>query len=262
MSAREKPILFTTEMVRAILGGHKTQTRRIVKPQPIYALYDEPSWRAGPNDMLVDDCGHQLKCPYGKPGDLLWVRETWAALSFSYDEQDNVDDWCNIDPKIIKEEGRNKWHDLVYRADDYWLHYDEAYVKDRGFAWRPSIYMPRWASRITLEVLRVRVERLQEISQADARAEGVDPVLKDAGAQAPGGYWYEEPDYVEAFANLWDSIHSKPKPRNKDPRTGARNICFVSYPWAEEYTCKDKDGLPWYVIGNPWVWVVEFKRVE
>jgi len=242
MSARERPILFTTEMVRAILGGRKTQTRRIIKPQPIYALHDEPSWRAGLNDMLVDDCGHQLKYPYGKPGDLLWVRETWAASKGGQ----------QIDGHIV-------WIDKPGAPNLVWYRATDNVTLPR---WRPSIYMPRWASRITLEVLRIRVERLQKISQADARAEGVDPVWKDVGAQAPGGYRYEEPDYVKAFANLWDTIHFKPKPVNRNPYTSKREACFVSYPWENIKETREKGESSWYVVGNPWVWVVEFKRVE
>jgi len=232
MSIRERPILFTEKMVRAILEGRKTQTRRIIKPQP--------------PDGTVDI---RYRCPYARsPGDRLWVRETWALTA-------DADACLKQNGVMPGQLDTDNDLSVLYRATD-----GECRLLVEH--WRPSIHMPRWASRITLEVLKVKVERLQEISQADARAEGVDPVLKDVGAQAPGGYWYEESDYVEAFARLWDSINAKPKLRNKHPRTGARNICFVSYPWAEEYTCKDKGGLPWYVVGNPWVWVVEFKRVE
>lgn len=141
---KERPILFSAEMVRAILDGRKTQTRRVIKPQPINAL-DRPP----PCD-----------CPYGKIGDRLWVRETQA-----------------------------KFHPAVYMADvaeDFYPSY----------LWTPSIHMPRVASRITLEITAARVERLQDISEADAMAEGVSWKHNPALPTTP----------VNAFAALWTSV--------------------------------------------------------
>ncbi|MBY0438575.1 MAG: hypothetical protein K2W80_10315 [Burkholderiales bacterium] len=207
MTPRERPIIFSAPMVRAILNGSKTQTRRIVKPQPV--IRDgEPVWPIGtkrPRGRGFEDC------PYGQPGDRLWVRETHGV----------ADRWlhdCETNPPRC----------IAYRADLSARNFDPPYVPNTaswgwaGMKWRPSIHMPRWASRITLEVTGVRVERLQDISEADAIAEGV--------VQAPYGWWSgfpgsSSPTAKGAYALLWDSING---PGSWD--------------------------------ANPWVWVVEFKR--
>lgn len=160
---RERPILFSGGMVRAILDGRKTMTRRAVKPQ--FASDAEPAemcaitpegWQtAGHSGRWWDSCSgnsdEAVRCPYGVPGDRLWVRETWAQ------------NWNQLSDTQIDRA-------YVYRADG------EARAQDNGcdLPWRPSIHMPRSASRITLEVTGVRVERLREISEADAIAEGVE----------------------------------------------------------------------------------------
>ena len=206
-------------MVRAILAGTKTQTRRAVKPQP--ALVDPRNsslpglYRNG--DFAWRDKGAPLGCatisckpngpdgwalensPFGQPGDRLWVRETWAA-PHSEDARP---------PRAIQCD----WMRIHYAATE----------ERGGLLWRPSIHMPRWASRITLEITGVRVERLQDISEADAQAEGcslecMTPTGDDSGSAiyGPGGY-----------LALWESIN------------GAGS---------------------WDV--NPWVWVIEFRRMK
>lgn len=166
---KEIPILFNAPMVRALLDGWKTQMRRIVKPQPDHRADwlkcdMNDTYRAGIKFGEVPQFGH-WKCPYGKPGDRLWVRETWTVKQL-----------CSA-PKPP-----------VY----YYASYDPC-----PHVWRPSIFMPRWASRITLEVVSVRVERLQNISEADARAEGV--TLK--GGQGYDGWARAE------YTALWESIN-------------------------------------------------------
>jgi len=232
-------------MVRAILDGRKTQTRRIVKPQPKaeIAWYPTPALWAEFYSVDVrllgetDNIGHYWKCPYGVPGDRLWVRETWQALSFSYDHySEQVDDWGELDLKLaqreielIKDRGYRMPHcGLVYRADDYWK-YEEDNPVDRGFRWRPSIHMPRWASRLTLEVTGVRVERVQDVNEEDIQAEGLAP-----HSYAGGVKLWSNPDNQfcsaqDAFSNLWDSLNAK-----------------RGYGW-------DK---------NPWTWVIEFRRLD
>jgi len=185
---KERPILFSGPMVRAILEGRKTQTRRVVKPQP----------GCDPRDDEHLDMG---RCPYGQPGDRLWVREAWHT-----DERD-------LEYARAKHEDAMSDSPIYYRADP---ENDNA-----GCTWRPSIHMPRWASRITLEITRVRVERLQEISEKDAIAEGADPYLHPVH---PGR---EGLRHVDGFRSLWESING---PGSWD--------------------------------ANPWVWVIEFKRVE
>jgi len=198
---KERPILFSAPMVRAILENRKTQTRRVVKPQPTIdggADFEPGSgccdwWFNWKFDDGVDPCDMPKYCPYGQPGDRLWVREHIK----------------------IKEDGGFQW--LTYAADDSWV-VDPAGIrrdaKRTGNRSRPSIHMPRWASRITLEITDVYVERLQEISEEDAKAEGV---LR-AGLT-----------YRENFHELWSTIHAADGPNG----------------WN----------------ANPWVWVIEFKRV-
>ena len=141
-----KPILFSGEMVRAILDGRKTQTRRVIKPQPSAGVRRSVFVLSG----LEDGHGRELRCPYGRPGDTLWVRETFGVITQPLTGEKSA----------------------IYKA----THKPEFPNEQLGFdgsKWRPSIFMPKWASRITLKVTAVRVERVQEISNDDAHAEGI-----------------------------------------------------------------------------------------
>lgn len=211
---KERPILFNAPMVRAILGDVKTVTRRPIKPAPLMVTeHGTARWAGAPEDLqrLLEQNGR--KCPYGEPGDRLWVREAWAA-----DAQ--VD---SIAPREL-----SKGEPIVYPADGS--------VRQTGCAMisqgkgRPSIHMPRWASRILLEITAVRVERLQDISEEQAIGEGCYPIIE------------EEHTY---FAN------HQPAPafgRSLEAR-GAFQILWMSINGAENWD------------SNPWVWVVEFNRV-
>lgn len=190
---RERPILFSGPMVRAILAGRKTQTRRVVKPEPARQNGRE----AG--DVYVSAHGDYpitvnvavpggyrpvpLRCPYGAPGNRLWVREAFALRSYDCPVHDHGGDYpagkCDCEDK----------RRVCYRVDA---------GAEHAAPWRPSIHMPRWASRITLEVTAVRVERLADITEEDARAEGVEG--------------------RGAFVALWDSLNGKRAP-------------FASSPW-------------------------------
>lgn len=210
-------------MIRALLNGTKTQTRRIVKPQPDYVNQDGSAcakakivqqfdWE---NDKLVQ-LDHVLgnpdqklcdviKCPYGQTGDRLWVRETVGLH----------EDWK---------------YDELFRQTKYCAYAADAETADeKEGPWRPSIHMPRWASRITLEITNVRVERLQDISEEDAIAEGIESL---GGASVnhyknylDNAHWWIDPR--KSYKTLWDSIYGE----------GA---------W-------DK---------NPWCWCITFQRVE
>jgi hypothetical protein len=214
MIPKERPILFSAPMIRAILDGRKSQTRRAVKPQPELAqLLTASGWSAWHNER-----GRPLRYPYGQPGDRLWAREAWCG------REGHALHGCT--------------GTYFYRADG-----EHQQGKQVGFTymlrerrWRPSIYMPRWASRITLEVTGVRVERLQAISEADAIAEGIrlQPFHPDDGWPLSQGFtWREEdgrcalfPSACDAYRDLWESING---PGSWD--------------------------------ANPFVWVVEFRRV-
>jgi len=181
----EKPILFSGSMVQAILKGRKTQTRRIIKPQPDHI----DQWKKMPCiDTGLDQCGYQtyqfIK-PYCTEGDTLWVRETWRTDK-AYD---------SVSPKQI-----DSGASLFYEAD-----HQIGRINDRSGTteWgriRQSIFMPRWASRITLEVIDVKGDRLQNISDEDAMAEGVK-----IGSSSMGHTFNAR----EHFGALWDSINLK-----------------------------------------------------
>ena len=171
---KERPILFSGPMVRAILDGRKTQTRRPVKPQPIPFGLDNRPW------MPVGGV-HQDRwlCPIGQPGDRLWVRETWRQFDAGIE--------CACYDECFCRRHRGK---PIYRADC-----------DSEDKWRPSIHMPRWASRITLEITRVWVERVQDITEEDAKAEGCC-----GGHSSIPGYAFSATPR-EHFRHIWQSIY-------------------------------------------------------
>ena len=261
---KERPIIFNGDEVRAILDGRKTMTRRVKglecvnenpdawalvrrmeKVEP--CLNDEPqefpgvddnSWLALKDVRGIADNGYNvLSCPYGKVGDRLWVRE---AVSES-----KVRD---------HETGQLVHRTWYYRADEevkgldgVFVHtalgFDQSKLKSKAdlHRWTPAIHMPRWASRLTLEITGVRVERLMDISEEDAKAEGFEPIIFDEFDIAE--IMFNDPDCQEAevleilgpgqipakadFSLLWDEINGK------------------RHPWAS----------------NPWVWVIEFKTL-
>ena len=222
-------------MVRAILNGSKTQTRRIMKPQP---------QRIG-DSTILDWCGGLFQperlttnsnlfnhCPYGIPGDRLWVRETWGVVSNDWDDDGALIDWTPDRPATaISEMPFGKGHysgHVIYAADGSheWAGDDDGGGEPRT-AWHPSIHMPRIASRILLEIVSVRVERLQDITEADARAEGItDGGCTNCGNPEPCVCANPAPSARDAFCHLWGQINGPDA-------------------WA----------------ADPWVWVIEFKRV-
>ncbi|HGM5916469.1 hypothetical protein [Pseudomonas aeruginosa] len=202
---RERPILFNDQMVRAILEGRKTATRRIAKP----VKHPDLGNIYAPGALVLErEPQHVIDraCPYGQPGDRLWVREAWQGPLISDEEQAANQSWWKDMTKF-----QNPGH-CAYRASGD----DNEYVDPDGYfhcKWKPSIHMPRWASRILLEITAVRVERLHDLSDPGALAEGVSHSEMHSGDSL-----------VDVFARLWKSI-----------------------------------GGDW--DANPWVWVVEFKRV-
>jgi len=160
--------------VRAIREGRKTQSRQIVKPQPTL-FTPSPSTGCGPfyqqkgREFFMDGASAAMNCPYGQPGDRLWVRETWSSDFAKHYPHDCV--WYAAD------DDRKK--DITVRNGVRGIFSPEN-QEHVPFRWRPSIHMPRWASRITLEIVSVRAERLQDISEADALAEGITHITMNA----------------------------------------------------------------------------------
>jgi hypothetical protein len=212
---QEHPILFSAPMIKAVLDGRKTQTRRVIAPQPtgwnpIQGVENIWYWCiAGDQDW-----SEKRLCPYGQTGDRLWVRETWRCeeletgldgVRYSADHH-----FRPIENSLEAAEG---WGDAAF---------DKHGKRHNPRAWRPSIFMPRWASRLTLEITDVHVERLEQISTGDIYAEGLT-------AHFPPRKKDPLPTPRSAFAELWDSLNAS-------------------------------RGYGWDL--NPWVWVVQFKRID
>ncbi|MGP3296556.1 hypothetical protein [Serratia marcescens] len=230
---KERPVIFNGEMVRAILDGRKTQTRRVMKPQP------EPCYRGGhwwPSNTFKTmlHIEEQMQngaggwgglagdaCLFGAVGDRLWVRETWGVISHAFDESDRIIDWVPDRPATAIHEmpfGNGYYSGYAIYAADGAFSWGDDDGHGEHSCWKPSIHMPRAACRILLEITAVRVERLNDISEEDAKAEGVK-----AGV-CPG---HEHMMHQVAFSELWQSIYGEESWR-----------------------------------ANPWVWVIEFRRVE
>lgn len=231
---RERPILLNAEMVRAVLDGRKSQTRRIMKVQPHAGVRSSVFVKSG----FEDGHGKELACPFGAVSDRLWVRETWSVVSYAFDNDGMMVDYVPDRPaKSVHEKpfgnGYYTGH-AIYAADgDFTWSDDDGFVDGRS-CWKPSIHMPRWASRITLEITAVRVERLQDISEEDAKAEGVGSAVWFAAKGVPEAEWESlgehgahQASHINSFATLWESIYGEES-------------------WQ----------------ANSWVWVIEFKRVE
>ncbi|GKL11206.1 hypothetical protein ACYA2W_22960 [Klebsiella pneumoniae] len=211
----ERGMIFNGEMVRAILDGRKTQTRRPIKWKQtrfteIGEREDGSKWPWSEDAERACDFWHP--CPFGAVGDRIWVRETF----------------CPVDDTQYGGEKRVDYRATPRYEASHPAGWDSAPNDAEALKWRPSIHMPRWASRILLEITDVRVERLNAISQEDARAEGIiDGGCLNCGEPEPCGCANPEPDATDAFAYLWQSIYGQ-----------------------ESWNA------------NPWVWVIEFERVE
>ncbi|ENQ2676698.1 TPA: hypothetical protein MAF88_001647 [Klebsiella pneumoniae] len=228
---KERGMIFNGEMVRAILDGRKTQTRRPIKWKQtrfteIGEREDGSKWPWSEDAEHACDFWHP--CPFGAVGDRIWVREAFRVHSRATD----------VATLVYKASERNSWTEQTHRVPVAVCNKPATPEK-----WTPSLHMPRWASRILLEITDVRVERLNATSEEDAQREGVHTEVWDQTVVARNyaardeffQFWSEDmPHYVEmnqlyrsSFRSLWESIY------------GAEN-------W----------------LANPWVWVIEFKRVE
>jgi len=228
---KEKPILFSTKMVEALLNGSKTQTRRVIKPNDL-------------RPTEIDNFRNGKNLPY-QPGDQLWVRETfriagwWEGEPYLVEYKDGT---RLFEPHSSEDYDEDKYAEYAIQSSEECI--DAGAPRDKegyfhfpdGFElatkWRPSIFMPRWASRITLEVTGVALQQLQDITEEEAFAEGLyvhsqrDGDYYHYDNKAPLHKWFVSPD--DAFRFLWDSINEK------------RGFCWEM---------------------NPWVWVVTFKVV-
>lgn len=244
---KERPILFNAAMVRAIIEGQKTKTRREVKLRDLLKIRrgDATHYKGVSPDAAMKRCitdvgmdGLLKLFPYGQPGDQLWVREAWRIGAWDENRPAFALDYCDGARKewieVPDAMGDGELFDRLWQqsSDDAAkaLGIQDRYQWEPGQSpcrWRPSIHMPRWASRIQLEITGIRVERLQDISEADALAEGI---YKPLGSQ----FWHTDPSAnilpgetpQWAYRNLWESINGHGS-------------------WE----------------ANPWVWVIEFKRL-
>lgn len=221
---KERGIIFNTDMVRAILEGRKCHTRRKIKPQPKIFMGNLEYFPTSikPYGFKLDSKEITWFCPYGKVGDRLWVRETFVT---GYDVIDGEFQYCD-------EEGNDLPEKIWYKADDNlncWYDAD-GYSSDK-VPWKPSIHMPRWASRITLEITDIRVERVCEINYGDIYKEGFPlEYLEQAQEKriteyGEGQKYSAKTDELTWFEDIWQSIYGT---------------------WND----------------NPWVWIIEFKVVK
>ncbi len=283
---RERPIIFSGEMVRAILDGRKTQTRRVVKPQASLDGFS-PKFiaqaRVVPGGLVHEANGGRtgipLPCPYGVPGDRLWVREAWRVLATGVEVPPVP---ALTGAEIGYRAGGAEWlecplAEIGYRAGGAeWLECPLAFYEREderedaaAHCWRPSIHMPRWASRITLEITEVRVERLQEISADDAEAEGLArvgfsrllkvPLFAVSPEADPKRHYSSEGTTFDcaraAYRDLWDVTHA-PRHIRRRARAGKPTDRYESrHPARTEPS-------PFGWDANPWVWVLTFRRVE
>jgi hypothetical protein len=223
---KERPIIFSGESVRAILDGRKSMTRRVCKPQ-------------FPEDADYKNA-YVLKSPYGIIGDRFWVRETWKPGAWRNDGRVAIDyqaspelthtPWVSIGEQAIQ--FIPKWLDEVAKSG-LEPNSDGRYEWESGkspLKWKSPIFMPRWASRIILEITDIRVEQLQDITEEDARAEGViDGGCLNCGEHEPCGCGNPMPDARDAYVSIWNTLNAK-----------------RGYPWES----------------NPWVWAISFKVVN
>jgi hypothetical protein len=252
-TVKERPILFSGAMVRALLAGTKTQTRRLVKPQPTPATWAQAGANLGGDVRAARPVVHPLfgiglrrdgtefagigfpepniRCPYGEAGERLWVRETHAVVPYSAYHHASSEIPHRVSPDGV-----------------WWAVYREGWTRCAPDPWKPSIHMPRWAARIVLELTDVRVQRLHDISEDDAKAEGVAPNwMSDDLSGGIGRGWNEAAD-------------------------GWHNYAYPPHYAGEDYeplfTARESYGSLWDAINgagawsaNPWVWALTFRRV-
>lgn len=247
-SSKERPILFSAPMVKSILEGRKTQTRRVVKcpDDTIDIQYVEESetFPKGLYSGWVINCSAPLrlpiKCPYGEIGDRLWVRETWQGyrqVNIEYDEWEEMES-----PK----DRHDDFYSPVYKADK----------KNFPEKWLPSIHMPRAYSRILLEIIDIRIERLQDICEGDALEEGIE--WTKTGDHFEGDVMYHCKNYMAEGKVVYAASENEDLDEDLldtevaiDPESSFKSL------WQ---SINKKPGTTWEE--NPFVWVIEFERIK
>ncbi|HBX3377630.1 TPA: hypothetical protein MHW67_27215 [Klebsiella pneumoniae] len=247
---KERGMIFNGEMVRAILDGRKTQTRRPIRWKQtrfteIGEREDGSKWPWSEDAEHACDFWHP--CPFGAVGDRIWVRETWGVVSHELDEDGRIQPWKPDRPATAIHEmpfgnGYYSGH-AIYAADGDFTWGDDDGYEDGRSCWKPSIHMPRAASRILLEITDVRVERLNAISEEDAIAEGMQGVICPC---CKGDSEYSTSQYDAETLAVVDEIPCRACESNRSK--------FFTL-WDSIY------GYGQHCIGE-WVWVIEFKRVE
>jgi hypothetical protein len=248
----ERPIMFSGPMVRAILEGRKTQTRRMIKPQPnswIDDLHGNEFRKRAPYAIEDDNgnyCGwgfqdedNHYKCPYGKNGERLWVRETcWSDGQEVYYSADEAKGQWLPHRKRVK-----KGRDLSISRDESYQRLLTLHHYAGGFCRKvPAIHMPRWACRIVLEIENIRVERLHEITNADCLAEGIQPLGPERVTERTSSGVEELPVQIHIQAGKFDNRYST-----------VRGL-FAGI-WQQIHGVES-----W--IADPWVWVIQFRKIE
>ena len=253
---KERPILFNTEMVEAILAGRKMQTRRELKNNHPVVIGFEPNgphgyWKGiAKNEAVIQQYISTfpltINCPFGVVGDRLWVRETWAPVNLygtpaiAYKANSDMRELMD-DESFLDEDGAFNYDDPRSKKYSFSAWADDLFSGVEG-NWKPSIHMPRWVCRLVLEITSIRVERLNDISEADANAEGVEPLSVPDNVPVEGGY-------TKANRAMWKGYKNKARAYRDTAKDS-----FMSL-WQSVY-----GDDAW--TANPWVWVIEFKTVE
>lgn len=246
----EHPILFSGPMISALMDDRKSQTRRIIKPQPILVgktwtwpcdgIKSKASWA----DFIKSPDSMLRFCPYGKVGDLLWVKESFRYGIFALGCGGKA---AGIEYKI---NGRIKF---LAKAQKYARQKNNKDKARQHARWRSSLFMPKWAARIWRPITGIRVERLQEISEADVLAEGFRDVF-DGKMFFPAAHFLKQ---------TWNSLHAKWK------RVYDRQLKIYEF-WQFPWSAEDAKPIPkttahperYHCIPNPWVFVIEFKNCQ
>ena len=259
---KERPILMNTVSVGGIIDDRKTQTRRVIKipengrikPGTVY------EWIPYIKDYGISICFDQsgcaewktLKSPFGKIGDRLWVKETYCLGNIT--EADSIDghsEGCYVSQCPDE-------NDIIMK--EYCIRHG---ITTDDVIWKPSIFMFRKYSRILLEITHLRIEQIQDISEEDAIAEGIEREntriglnYKLYGPLEKLDQWTKDPRW--SFETLWNSINAKPKP----VMSGEKIVSYISYPWDDIRETREHRGLKWIVCGNPQTWAVTFKVLK